>query len=44
LRRRIESTIVEILGGDHFGFRSGKGTKDIDEELCHCFTDWQKAV
>jgi hypothetical protein len=44
LRRRIKRTIVDLLGGDHFGVRSGKGTRGIDEELYDCFTDWQKAV
>jgi len=44
LRRRIERTIVGVIGGDYFGFRSGKGTRGIDEELFDCFTNWQKAV
>jgi len=44
LRRRIERTTVDVLGGDHFGFRRGKGTRGMDEELCDCFTDWQTAA
>jgi hypothetical protein len=46
-----------VLGEDHFGFRSAKGSKSaigmlriisewtlaIDDELCACFIDWQKA-
>jgi len=43
LRRNIERTFVDEIG-DHFGFRSGKGTRGIDEELCDCFTNWQTAV
>jgi len=27
-RRRIEKKIEEVLGGDLFGFRRGKGTRD----------------
>ena len=51
--RRIEKKIEDVLGEDQFGFRRGKGkgimriiaerTLKIDEELCVCFTDWQKA-
>jgi len=44
LRRRIERTIVDVLGGDHFGFGSGKGTRGIGEELYDGFTEWQKAL
>ena len=57
LGRRIERKIEDVLGGDQFGFRRGKGTRDaigivriisertleIDEDLCVCFIDWQKA-
>jgi len=28
LRRRIERKIEDVLGGDHFGFRRGKGARD----------------
>jgi len=28
LRRRIEKKIEDVLGGDQFGFRRGKGTRD----------------
>jgi hypothetical protein len=51
-RRKTEDAL-----GDQFGFRRGKGIRDvigmlriisertlvIDEELCACFIDWQKA-
>jgi hypothetical protein len=57
LRRRIERKTEDVLGEDQFGFRRGKGSRDvigmlriisertldIDEELCACFIDWQKA-
>jgi hypothetical protein len=55
LRRRNERKAEDALGEDQFGFRRGKGTRDaivmlnieqtldIDEELCACFIDWQKA-
>jgi len=53
----IKKEIVDVLGEDHFGFRSEKWTKDtlgmlriisehtwdIDQELCVCFIDTQKA-
>jgi hypothetical protein len=44
LRRKTERTIVDVLGGDNFGFRRGKGARGIDEELRVCFTDWQSAA
>jgi len=28
LRRRIERKIEDVLGGDQFGFRTGKRTRD----------------
>jgi len=28
LRSRIEKKIEDVLGGDRFGFRRGKGTRD----------------
>jgi hypothetical protein len=55
LRRRIERKIEDALGEDQFGFRKGardaivmlriisECTLDIDEEMCACFIDWQKA-
>jgi hypothetical protein len=55
LKRKIEKEIEDILGGDQFGFRRGKGTRDLldariiseptfeIDELCVCFIDWQKA-
>ena len=53
LRRRIERKFEDVLGENQFGFRRGNGTRDaritaersleIDEELCICFIDWQKA-
>ena len=53
----MKNKIEDILGGDNFGFRRGKGTRDvvgmlriiseqtwyIDEGMCLCFIDWQKA-
>lgn len=53
----MKNKTEDILGGDHFGFRRGKGTRDvvgllriiskqtwyIDEEMCLCFIEWQKA-
>ena len=32
-RRRIERKIEDVLGGDQFGFRRGKGTRDAIEML-----------
>jgi hypothetical protein len=54
LRRRITKKIEDVLG-DRFLFRRIKGTRDavgmlriiqvweIDEELCVCCINWQKA-
>jgi hypothetical protein len=33
LRRRIERKIEDVLGGEQFGFRRGKGTRDAIGKL-----------
>jgi hypothetical protein len=55
IRRRTEKKIEDILGEDQLGFRKGtrdaigmlritsEQTLGIGEEICVCFTDWQKA-
>jgi hypothetical protein len=50
LRRRIERKIEDVVGEDQFGFRRGKGTKDvigmlrIGKELCACSQTGRKRL